>query len=162
MFSNPVHRTVMDMLDGYFDHPMMQKLKDETGTDSSVYGCRIQSLLLNENRYIVVVVRKDDHPVGHVAPLTDLQWTCFQCRILQSDEFMMLVRHSYIIKRELNRMSVHRVRVENAFSVYRCDTLPLQITLLHTMNDKFEYPDSGTLASCLETFQTILEFTTDG
>lgn len=158
MFSNPVHQTLRRILDTYFDHPTMQKIKDEDATTTSVYMCRIASLLLNEQRYLVAIVHRDDAPIGSLVPLVDLHWTCFQSRILEGDEFVSVRQHSYMTKRELGT-PVHRTQVNSAYSSYRSDALPIDITLLHTSDDEYEYPATGTLASCLETYRTIIRFT---
>lgn len=157
MFSNPTHRTLMQIIDAYFDHPWMQKVKDENST-TSVYMCRIASLLLNEQRYLVAITSHDTNPIGHTVRLSDLYWTCFQSRVLESDAFVTVLQHSYVTKREL-QMPVVRTQATPSYSTYRADNLPIEITLLHTSNDVYEYPTKGTLASCLETFRTIVRFT---
>lgn len=155
MFSNPVHRKLMQMVDTYFDYPSMQKVKDQDMT--SIYMCRLSSLLLNENRYLVAITTLDEHPVGHLVKLGDLHWKYFQSRTLSGEEYVGITQHSYMTKRDLT-WPVVKIRTTKEYSIYESETYPIHITLLHTSKDEYEYPLRGTFASCLETFQTIIRF----
>jgi hypothetical protein len=46
----------------------------------------------------------------------------------------------------------------NSVTTYEVDELPVRVSLLHTRNQEYEYPDEGTLLSALETFRTVIHF----
>jgi len=157
MFSNPTHRKFMKLVNDYFDMPYMQKVKNQE--DTSIYMCRIASLLLNEKRYLVAVTSLDENDVGSVLKLSDLSWKYFQSRILDGNEYVSIVSHSYVTKRDLS-WPVVKTKATKEYSVFveETQTYPVEITLLHTSSDEYEYPSRGTLDSCLETYQTIMRF----
>lgn len=157
MFSNPVHRQFMNMLNSYYDQPNLQKVKEQDGT--SVYMCRISSLLLKEHRYLVAMASSDTNPMGHIMPLSDITWKYFQARALEGDEYSGILQHTYVTKREMD-WPVIKVKSTKEYSVFVDDKgcFPVEITLLHTSDDEYEYPSRGSFASCLETFQTMMRF----
>lgn len=155
MFSNPVYRKIRNLINNYYDLPMMQKIKNDG--DKSVYMCRIQSMLLHDHRYLIVVCPIDDSPVGVRSHISDLSWECLQARILENEDYMSLSQHSYEPKRDaVYLMDVSRIYQSEDYSIYDSSNHQIEITLLNTVKDKYEYPDKGTLLSCLETFQTII------
>lgn len=155
MFSNPLHRKIRNVINTYYDVPIMEKTKNEM--DKSIYMCRIQSLLLHNHRYLIAVCPIDDNPVGVRTMIKDLPWECLQARILENEEFMGLVQHYYESKRDsVFLMEMKRTVQLDAYSVYQSANAEIEITLLNTVKDIYEYPEQGTLLSCLETFQTII------
>jgi hypothetical protein len=157
MFSNPIHRKFMNLVDNYYDHPFLQKVRDQD--DMSTYMCKISSLLLNENRYLVAIASKDDHPVGHVQALGDISWKYFQARVLEGNEYVSILGQSYVTKRDMS-WPIVKVKSTKEYSVFVDETglYPVEVTLLHTSSDEYEYPSRGTFAACLETYQTMVRF----
>lgn len=159
MFSNPSHRYFMQYLDQYYDSPNVEKVK--SSDRHAIYMCRLTSLLLNERRFLVVMCQEDHQAIGYVQPLGDIYWSCFQARVLQDDEYHDIVTHSYTTKASPQyTWNVNMVISNKEYSVYRdpSKTYPVEITLLHTTMEEYEYPPSGSFASCLETYQTVLRF----
>ena len=161
IFSNPVHRQFYHLLSEYYDNPILQKLKNNDGY--SVYICKIYSLLLNESRYLIAITDIDNNPTNKYISLKDLNWISFQARVLNSQEYdnMEIIKHSYTVKKTLSyHFSVSKMSQNKEMSIYHLSNqeYPIEITLLHTKNNEFEYPSHGTLVSCLETFQTIISF----
>ena len=77
---------VYELLDVYYDHPSLVKVKHMNGL--SLYAVRLPCLLLNEKRYLVVLTSQDsDVPMGSVLPLAHLRWKSFMTRILEDAEF---------------------------------------------------------------------------
>lgn len=157
MFSNPIHRKFRKVIDEFFQNPFVQKISNQETT--SIYVCKIASLLLNEKRYLIAITSLDNTPIGHVTRLLDLEWMYFQSRILEGDEYVSAISHSYIVKNELT-WPFTKTKTTKDYSIFveASGTYPVEITLLHTSGDEYEYPNSGTLASCLETYQTIIRF----
>lgn len=149
------------LISSYFDSPQLQKVKEDDLY--SIYVCKIQTLLLNEYRYLVAVVYKDSFPIGHILPLTELKWISFQTRILESDIYYNVVTHNYQIKNtHAYYFKVFKISSckENTMYSVQSNEYPIQILLIHQKGLDQEYPVSGTLVSCLETYQTILTFKT--
>ena len=155
MLSNPYHRSIRHKINTYFDFPLMKKIRNDN--DKSIYMCRIHSLLLNDNRYIIVLCNLDDFPIGVNVKIQELPWDCIQIRKLENSEFLYLTPHMYEIKRDLSYLiNVTRTYQSDQYSIYSCKEYPIRITLLNTIKDQYEYPNTGTLLSCIETYQTII------
>ena len=155
MFSNPIHRKIRNVINMYYDSPVMQKTKNDR--DKSIYMCRLQSLLLHDHRYLIAVCQIDDNPIGVKINIKDLTWECLQARILENEEYMNIIQHSYETKRDnIYTVEMRRTFQCEEYSIYGSNNIQIEITLLNTTPDKYEYPDTGSLMSCLETFQTII------
>lgn len=156
IFSDPTRRQFYSLLVDYFDNPVFEKLKNEDGY--SIYICKIYSLLLNENRYLIAITEPDNYPIKKKIPLSDLKWISFQTRILSDNKDV--IQHSYTIKKKYQSLHIQKSLQDNSMSIYQMtnNEFPIEITLLHTKNNEYEYPTNGNLVSCLETYQTIIVF----
>lgn len=140
--------------DDYFNHPTLVKIKNVS--DLSVYMTKTYCLLTNECRYIIAFVQQDYDPVGVKKELKGLSWVSLQTRTL-SDKHN-LPPHDYQPRAigPLNK-KITRVGRTKAASTYKCEGLPLTITLLHTKSDtESEYQEYGNVVSALETYQTVV------
>ena len=79
------------MLD-YFGDMQMTKIKDENMY--SFYYSKIATLLKNGNRYLIVIVNRDNNPLDSNLNLSSLQWLCLQTRTL--DDFHNISKQQYI------------------------------------------------------------------
>jgi hypothetical protein len=140
--------------DDYFNHPTMVKIKNVS--ELGVYMSKTYCLLTNECRYIIVFVNEDYQPAGTKQELKKLPWISLQTRTL-SDKHN-LPPHDYQPKAigPLNKKIV-RINKTNEASTYRCEGLPITITLLHTKTDTdSEYQQYGNVITALETYQTVI------
>ena len=140
--------------DDYFNHPVMVKIKNVG--DLSMYMSKTYCLLTNECRYIVAFVPQDYDPVKTQQPLKKLSWVSLQTRTLADKHD--LPPHEYQPRAigPLNKKII-RTKQSKATSTYRCEGLPLVVTLLHTKTDtESEYQQYGNVVSALETYQTII------
>lgn len=150
----PEKDALYSYFDNYFNHPVMTKIKNVS--DLSVYMSKTYCLLTNECRYIVTFVRQDYNPVGTKKELKSLSWVSIQTRTLGDKHD--LPPHDYQPKAigPLNKKIV-RTKQTNEASTYRCEGLPLTVTLLHTKSDTdAEYQEYGNVISALETYQTVV------
>lgn len=152
---NPIY----ELVDEYYDHPVLQKVRNVNGM--SMYVVRLPCLLLNEKRYLIALTFQDDYiPIGSSIPLAHLRWRSFMIRVLQEEDFERLPVHSYTIKQvDKFMLPLSIVKRSKEISIYEVDTLQdLQLSLLHTRGQEFEYPSTGNLVSAFETFQTLLNW----
>lgn len=158
-FSNPAHRNFMLSIDAYYDSPVMEKMRSADGT--SMYVCKVHSLLLKDEQFLIAMVPEDDRPMHAKVPLKELQWTCFQARTLDGEEhaYHHAVAHSYARKHEPHATMV-QTSATKEYSVYRDEAgvLPIDLILLHTTANEHEYPPRGSFVSCMETYQTVLRW----
>ncbi len=111
----------------------------------------------------------DNSPLGTIKPLSQIKWISFQTRTLEGDILPNEYVQDYektnglLLLKESNIKIVSRSKIKN---VYLAESLPLQIELLHTVKgeDTFisdashEYADEGTVATALETFNSVSYF----
>lgn len=155
LFSDPVKEYTYKMFTDYYDNMMMHKIKDDD--KFSIYMARLKCLLLNEERYLIAVVPKDCYPPMYKKKLEELRWVSLQIRNLQDGQ--NLPQESYNMKRTPDFQRRLKVLQRNQdVTTYKIDNMPIQVSLLHTRNQEYEYPDEGSLVSALETFRTIIHF----
>lgn len=155
VFSDPVKEYTYRLFADYYDNMVLSKVKDDG--DFSVYMARIQCLLLNEQRYLIALVPRDQFPPLYRQSLGSLRWMSLQIRNLE--EGYELEPQSYQMKRTPDFQRRLKVITRNVdVSTYTTDDLPIQVSLLHSRGQEYEYPNEGSLISALETFRTIIHF----
>jgi len=154
--SNFSVKNIRDLVDSYFNSPTLEKIKDESSI--SVYMCKISTLLggLNQ-RYLVAVAPRDKHPIGTHILLSNISWKSFQARTLSGMKHDM-IKHSYLPSQEPSFMAdVSLTTRDEDHTEYRIDGyMGVIISLIHKNKNLYEYPPTGKLASCFETFQTVM------
>ena len=156
-----VYESGSDILYGYFDsylnHPKMEKIKNVG--DLSMYMAKTYCLLSNECRYIIAFTAQDYYPVKTQRSLAELSWVSLQTRTL-SDNHDLPPHHYQPKAAGPLKQPIVRTNVTEKCSTYRCEGLPIIVTLLHrksNMSDyTLEYQEQGNLISALETYQTII------
>lgn len=144
------------MMNEYFDSPRLEKVRDEG--EYSIYMVRINHLLLNEKRFLILMSVKDNFPPFHIKPMSEINWISLQTRVLHND-YPDIITHSYDLKRgHLFETPLFIETRTNTLSTYKCQDLPIVLSLLHTRNNEYEYPNEGVLNSALETYRTIIQF----
>jgi hypothetical protein len=134
----------------YFDNPVMYKTKNTPS--SSVYMVNLKGF---PTRYIVGITPIDPHPAGTGIHLSSLPWIVFQTRTLDEDH--SVPTHSYSIKREPPYDSpIIRVERTKDYSRYSCEGVYIDISLLYSKNQSYDYSDKGCLYASLENYNTII------
>lgn len=155
VFSDPVKEYTYRLFADYYDNMNMYKIKDDD--KFSIYMARLQCLLLNEQRYLVALVPRDPFPPLYRQPLDALRWLSLQIRNLE--EGYDLEPQSYQMKRTPDFQRRLKLSTRNQdVTTYTIDDLPVQVSLLHTRGQEYEYPNEGSLISALETFRTVIHF----
>jgi len=155
-FSNPEKDYCYRIFAEYFDHMRLEKVRDEDKL--SIYMAKLPCMLLNEQRYVIAMVPRDNYPPSHQKMLDELQWVSLQTRNLTT-EYPTMIRQTYELKR--NGVYEKRVMVRSRspeITIYDVEDLPLMVSLLHVRRNEYEYPNEGMLNSALETFRTIIQF----
>ena len=158
VFINPDKEFLYQLLDRYYDSPMLLKIRDDP--EFSMYGVQLPCFLLNEKRFLILLCPRDAFYKNSRRSMKDLRWVSLQARSLNDPDMASLPLHTYQIKRDVQYalpLTIFHRSVQ--VSSYRLDEYPLEVSLLHARsNNEFEYPKEGTLVSALETFQTILQW----
>ncbi len=155
----PERDNIYNLIVEYFNNPIMTKIKDENGF--SMYVAKIYTLLSQEKKYIIVFVYSNSEPIGTEEFLHELKWISFQTRSLQINYKTKIHPYEPQMKGQLTA-SIYRVDITDKASTYRCEEFPIVITLLHTPHkDRYAYQDKGNIIASLETWETIITFTTD-
>lgn len=163
---DPRRQYVYETIVQYFQNPVLYKIPSRDPDSSSaldMYGIRIESFLLKERRFLIVMVQADPQiPHGHARPLSELFWTVLQTRNLTEEEGSLdrLPAVRYEIRRD--SFEGYALRIESStdeVTTYRvAPPLPMKIHLLHKKKGRFEYADQGTILAAIETYQTLLCF----
>ena len=146
---------IYKIISSYFDNPIMTKVKSDKGL--AFYAVRTTSLMLKDSRYLIALLPEDGVPLGQKTPLASLNWVSFQTRTLSEDWKVPI--HRYSDKEEGPwdiPISLHH-KDANYNYYYRC-RLPIEIELITPRTSFPNYPQTGTIAKALETFQTVIAF----
>jgi hypothetical protein len=140
----------------YYKNPIFTKIKNINGF--SVYMVKIYAMLGNAYRYLILFVTQDINPLQFTTPMKNIEWISLQTRTLEDHHKLS----PYIYRAEslppLNQL-ITAIERDDEKCVYTSVDYPLSITLLNTKkNCKYQYQEKGTIASALETFQTIINF----
>ncbi len=73
---DPIKENVYSNFTEYFNNPKLIKKKDVD--QFSMYITRVQSMLSNEYRFIVVLIQRNNEPVGSMEELQNLKWVSIQ------------------------------------------------------------------------------------
>lgn len=144
----------------YFGDFQAVKIKESNGY--GVYCSKVNSLLSKDNRYCILFCRDQQSPVGTVAPLSSLRWSCFQT--LTSDKVLIYKpSFSYVPSRCLEYVKLQNVDKKKDRSVYLSKTLPVRVELMNgKKRNEYEpdvsnqWPEYLNLNSALETYECFV------
>lgn len=68
----------------YFNNPIMTKITDDN-SDSHYYA-KVNTSLISESRYVIVIVNKDEQSIGKRTYMKNLNWKSLQTRSLRNDK----------------------------------------------------------------------------
>ena len=139
----------------YFGDPKMVKLKNVD--KFTMYITKIHALLGIEYRYLIVIVREDGYPKGHVQNLANLKWVSLQTRTLSDDYDSPVL--SYVPRRspDIDRKITLSSKDSKQY-VYSVEDLPIRIAIIPKTGGGYDYAPTGSVVVALETFQTIVTF----
>lgn len=153
---NPALQEVYDEFTEFFQNPTMIKTKEVEG--HSVYMTKTHCLLSRECRFLVALVKSDGMSLGTPEELKNLPWVSFQTRTLK-DAHKELQPHIFYPKAKGKMLSIlTRTNSDTESSTYSCEELPIIVTMLHKKKEVDEYSPSGSLASALQTYYTVISF----
>jgi hypothetical protein len=139
----------------YFNNPTMTKIKNTLNL--TMYLTKIECLLSNEFRYLIILIDEDNLPIGAQKLLSNLSWKSLQTRTLTENHTLPIHKYNPTNNTPLNKI-IYRTNITDDFSTYECKQLSLTITLLHK-RDKNEYRAHGSVTNAIETYQTIITIT---
>ena len=144
---------VYDLFSAYFNNPKMEKISDVD--EFTMYGCKVNSLVRREKKYILVLVKRGIyHQVS--MRLADIEWIFLQTRTLEED--YNVPTHSYSNQSHLAPIPIKLVRKSENKTIYSCSEFPITVSLLFSKHQIRPYSDNGTLMLALENYNTIISF----
>lgn len=166
----------------YFSNPTLVKVKADSQTGNSVYYAHIRSQTRSGYRYLIVITEPSEYPLGSQMRMVDLEWLSLQTRevpepipnvptvmydIPRSSPLAAL--HVQAVKRGKDSTTYIPVspnsEVQGHGSKYQPSNVetgvdprafPVVVTMIVTNDEPYQYQERGTVASCLETYQTIV------
>jgi hypothetical protein len=149
-------KKIYDTFVAFYGDVQFFKVKDNA--THSIYMCKVESGLMREDHYMSAVVNRDRNSLGSRVPLSQLKWDSFQCRKIPDGYDIP----STMLKNNLNdviRGKIDVIKRTDQCSQYKCETLPILVTLLHKkVGFKDQYNSSGKLYLALNQFDTIITF----
>ncbi|NDE17426.1 hypothetical protein EBZ80_21090 [bacterium] len=163
--ADPVKEGVWKAFADHFQNPLLFFSPKDSEQDAEhwVYVCRIHSLLLNENRFLIVMVRRPSIQNDPATPrhLRDLPWHILQTRHVENPDKYRFLQTTHRYDGTASRacqQPIERIESTREWTRYACATLPpLAIFLLHQRKTVDEYANRGSVRLALETYRTIVE-----
>jgi hypothetical protein len=141
-----------NLISTYFNNPIMTKIKDEN--NQSFYYVKIQSQLLNSYRYIITIIPQDSYPIYKRTYLQNINWISLQTRSLKTNYNIPSITYHN------DNLDNYNIRVFDRTSNYTTytskDFTNIQIHVLITSNNIYEYPEHATISNALEKYQTLI------
>jgi hypothetical protein len=152
----PEKEYVYKLFTKYFNNPTLRKIRNQG--NFSLYAVKIYGLLDKESRYLIAITNIDSNSIGTAEELRTINWVSLQTRTLS--EKMNTEVHGYIAVAEGPLTApIFRTDISKQASTYKCNDLPLIVTLLHTeKKDSNVYQPKGTVIAGIETYETIITF----
>jgi len=151
---NEDKREIYKLFSNYFGNPELTKVRDDT--KHSVYAVKL-NVYLRENRYLILIVNKDEHQIGSMFSFDNIKWEALQTRSTVTEfncgtfSYIPMNKHPYTSRIFLKDR-------KDEMTTYTSKDFPkLSLCMLHTGKSKFQYPNIGTLVNALESYQTIIK-----
>tara|TARA_Y100000592_G_C5447414_1_gene306782 strand:+ start:430 stop:876 length:447 start_codon:yes stop_codon:yes gene_type:complete len=143
---------IHSLISTYFNNPIMTKLKDED--NQSFYFSKVHCQLLNSYRYIIAITVQDNNPLGKRSYLENIPWISFQTRSLKTKyNIPSISYHSDV----LDKYNIRILDRKSNYSTYTSeDFTNIQIYVLVTSSNMYEYPEHATISNALEKYQTLI------
>ena len=158
---NPINEKIYELMNVYFNDPVMTKVDDKFN-GKSVFISQLKSLLVKDKRYLIVHVANTHLQIGDRCNLSDLEWTILQTKetdqILANNckTFSYNIRDNYKMV-ELN-FPINIDERKDGYSTYKTKMFDNLNFILLKKKDAFEnHPETGSLLTFLETFNSIIE-----
>lgn len=145
---------VRNMASNYFSNPVMTKVRS-TERGDSMFAARF-SASVNKPRYLLCLVEGTHMVVGQKLLLDQINWYSLQTR--QIDDEIDCEPFVYQPRgcAPFNSPILLLERTKD-MTTYENRELDFRIALIHVdSKSDFEYPDAGTFATALETYQSLL------
>ena len=140
----------------YFGNPIFIKKYNTSGV--SHYYAEVNTKLLNEHRYVILIVDEDNYNIDSKFYMSDINWKGIQFRSLRENK-QVYSTFNYIKNTLFTNVILKIISVVNttnpSYTSYKNEDLSIEVFVFHTNQNRF-YPDGVTLASAIETYQTIV------
>ena len=151
---DPSKTKIYNLITSIYNDPELTKTRDDE--KSSTYMAKTSCLLINECRYLIATVPKDQNIIGNKYKLSTLFWTNFQTRTLRG-------KFNCCSCSSANRLhkstSLELSERNEQYTQYKANEYNVTVSLLHTKkNNLYEYPDRGDIIAALELYQTVISF----
>jgi hypothetical protein len=143
-----------NMFVNYYGNILLEKHKNDD--NFSHYMAKVDCMLSNEYRYIVIIVPLDNYSIGTKIELNQLKWISLQTRTLKGyyPVYNTTVKEN---KEMCNNSIVLKTREDDITTYNVMDIDNIEVILINN-NNKFQYSEKGTLKNALNTYQTIIRF----
>jgi len=160
-----VHSTIKEDIINYFNNPWLSYFKDYNGIDGAryfIYGVKINTGLLTDYRYIIVVTKKY---YGNNIELFNINWVSFQTRTYTQEQDISSLINVIPSTENIKILQSYPLEIKEKYQdkyIYTCPNSPVQITLLRKSlyygYPSLNYPNKGNIAAALETYNCIITF----
>ncbi len=152
--TNSVRKAISDL---YKDFVMT---KTQAVNGFGIYKALVDSMANHENKYIVVIVPRDNTPLGSQVYLKSIPWVSFQTRTtgnikLEFSNFIPEPQTYQVKRNNILFDNISLATEDDHKYIYIPDHLPLRVELLK-LSEKDQFSPNAKLISAIETYQCII------
>lgn len=150
----------------FFDETDFEITKISDREGYSVYATECKSNFAREKKYIFIITRQDAYEFGSIRNFADLdEWISIHLRTIKDGSVdKVQTSHTFSLLPVLRnvrcvreRILPHTVPMKSVYITHESPYDMFKYTLWHTTSDENEYQPSGTLASLIYTWDTVIE-----
>lgn len=152
---NLQHDKFRDLLVYYYGNPTLIKIKNANNV--SLYLSKVESQLLTDKQYIIATCNQDKFPIGTKKKLQSIKWIAFQTRLMPNHNSPTF-KYNIPTDQKFN-INLYVKQREKTMTTYNTNSpYPIAVSLIHDTDNLYQYPNTGTLLTALETFKTVITF----
>ena len=148
----------------YIGNHEFVKYKNFSLSAKDVYGVYVKKIISNtsvDSRYIFLIVKNDNVPVGFKAHLRDLRWESLQAKTINDIKQLFNIGSSDLTRRsdDIITSEIKLVDEKSDKITYVSSAYPLKIEIFPQKSYVYAYPKTSDIKSALESFKTTFSFT---
>lgn len=141
-------------INDYFEHPSVTKVGY---TDmSSLYACKLPSMISNEHKYLLFEVKFDVWNIGHVEKLKNLNWNRMQTTKFSTQKFKLKNEHYYTVDPDNSEFQISLENRTEELCNYKVNNVNNVKVIIENKKSKYDHVPNMTLTNALEIFSTTV------
>ena len=153
--SNMYKSNICYFINDYVEHPLVTKVGYTD--NSSLYACKLPSMIQNEYKYLLFEVNFDVWNIGHEEKIKNIKWVRMQTAKFNTPKFKLKKEHYYSVDSDNNEFTIFLENRSEESCNYQINGVDKNVkVVIKNKKGKYDHVPQMTLTSALETFSTTV------